>query len=297
MAVPAIVAWKERDNVGTVLQIVLYFLAFVFIIYMMYKMFGMFKDAGKHIEDLAKKAEDFGNDLKNDLEQAPEKFRQTGEDIWTMITQPGTPEGNAAKTRVHYGGPEWEPGNAGVDEKGNLHKYGDTVKPGETKTYAGSTYIETVKNTLVKSPYSSKPVNDLDALAMKYGFSTYAQFNAWLEGVKAALKAAGKDPNQMSLDQIVKYGRELERKKEEWRKKNPDKATPKLDVMKDTKRPWLKPLPLPEQDQLIREVYPKTPGGGIVIGYTPVITPKPKPKPGIPPTRHILPIRTPIYAR
>ena len=218
MAVPAIVAWKEKDNVGTLLQILLYFLAFVFIIYMLYKLFGLFKDAGKHIEDVLNKAK---KDLKDlNPSDAPGKFKQTAEDIWTMFTKPRTPEGNAARTRVHYGSPEYAPGNAPpVNPKtGVLKRYGQEIKPGESKTFAGATYIEKDVNNMVKDPTGSGYVTKEDALARKYGFSTYAQFNAWLAGVKAALKAEGKDPNSMSLDQIVAYGRELDKKR--WQSGN-----------------------------------------------------------------------------
>lgn len=270
MAVPAIMAWKEKDNVGTLLQILLYFLAFIFIIYMLYKLFGLFRDAGKHIEDVIHKA-------KNDLEDlnpsdVPERFKQTAENIWTMITKPGTPEGNLAKTRIHYGSQEYAPGDAPPVNWKNpaLKRYGQEVKPGETKIFYGGTYVERDVSNIAKDPWGGYATKE-DALAHKYGFSTYAQFNAWLEGVKAALKAEGKDPSQMNLDQIVKYGRELERKKEEWRKKNPDKAIPKFDAY-DSEPSWLKPyqLPLEKSDKLKRMVYPKTPGGGIIRGYTPV---------------------------
>jgi len=271
MAVPAIVAYK-RDNVGTVLQIVFYFLAFVFIIYTLYKLFGMFKDIGSKIEEKLNEVSGYLN--PSDL---PNKAKKDLNAIETIITgvltgKTDSPKYNEALSQLHYGGPEWEPGSAPPVNPKNpvLKRYGQEVKPGESKTFAGATYLEKDVNNMVKDPWGGYATKE-DALAHKYGFPTYAQFNAWLEGVKAALKAAGKDPNTMSLDEIVKYGRELERKKEEWKKANPTKATPKLDVMKDTKRPWLKPLPLPEQDKLLRIVYPKTPGGGIEIRYTPVI--------------------------
>jgi len=273
MALPAIVAWKERDNVGTLVQILLYFLAFVFIVYMMYKLFGMFKEWGQKIENAA-------SELKNELGEMPEKFSQTGKDVLTMVTKPGTPEGNAAKTRVHYGSPEYAPGNAPpVNPKtGVMKRYGQGVKPGESKTFAGATYIEKDVNNMVKDPTGSGYVPREDALAHKYGFSTYAQFNAWLTGVKAALKAEGKDPSQMSLAEIVAYGRELEKKKEAYNKT--------LDAYSGGTPAGAKPLPLPKADKLLREVYTKTPGGGIVIGYTPVIKPQPKHEP----VKHILPV-------
>ena len=267
MALPAIVAWKEKDNIGTLVQILLYFLAFIFIIYLLYKLFGLFKDAGKHIEDVVHKAKEDLEDLNPS--DAPGKFKQTAEDIWTMITKPGTPEGNAAKTRVHYGGPEYAPGNAPpVNPKtGVMKRYGQGVKPGESKTFAGATYIEKDVNNIVKDPTGSGYVPREDVLAHKYGFSTYAQFNAWLTGVKAALKAEGKDPSQMSLAEIVAYGRELEKKKEAYNKTH---GSGTFDAYSGGTPAGAKPLPLPKADKLLREVYPKTPGGGVSIGYTPV---------------------------
>lgn len=303
MAVPVVV---NRDNVSGILQIVLYFLAFLMILYAMYKLFGLFKDAGKKLEDALNKLKDSLNPS-----DAPGKFKQTGEDIATIITgtftgKQNTPEYNDAMARLHYGGHEYEPGSADVDEEGNIKKYGTTVKPGETKVFHGGTYTETVVNNLVKPPHSSEPIPKEDALAMKYGFSTYAQFNAWLSGVKAALKAAGKDPSGMSLEQIVKYGRELERKKEEWRKQNPDKATPTFDTQKSTVPAYLKQFELPpeKQDEIRKMIYPRTPGGGVYVGGSTPISeiikkrnlPKPIGKlPGVG-DRHILPIFRPIYA-
>jgi len=257
----------EGEEAGTLLQILLYFLAFVFIIYMLYKLFGMFKDVGKHIEHVAHEVKDTLEDLNPS--DAPEKFKQTAEDIWTMITKPGTPEGNAAKTRVHYGSPEYAPGNAPPVNWKNpvLKRYGQEVKPGESKIFAGGTYIEKDVNNMVKDPWGGYATKE-DALAHKYGFNSYANFNAWLTGVKAALKAEGKDPSQMSLDQIVQYGRELEKKKEEYNKTHGNGT---FDAYASGNTPaGAKPLPLEQADKLLKKVYPRTPGGGISIGYTPV---------------------------
>lgn len=41
---------------------------------------------------------------------------------------------------------------------------------------------------MVKDPWGGYATRE-DALAHKYGFVSYANFKAWLEGVKAALKA------------------------------------------------------------------------------------------------------------
>ncbi|WP_148882760.1 hypothetical protein [Thermococcus aciditolerans] len=306
MAAPAVVmAYKERDNI---LQLAMYAFLAIAVLYTLYKLFGMFKEVGEKVEEAKEKVENFMNDLKNDLKQAPDKFKQTGEDILTVITKPGTPEGNAAKTRVQYGGAEWGPGTGGkVDRKtGTIRKYGTPVRPGQEVLFDGEWYTNKFVNNLVKSPDSNEYIPKEDALARKYGFSTYAQFNAWLAGVKAALKAAGKDPSQMSLDQIVRYGRELEKKKEEWRKSNPHKATPRLEPRRDIKRPGLKPLPIEKQNELLKKVYPRSPGGGIVIGYTPVPGLKPgvKPKPPIShkplpkePVYRILPYNPPVFVR
>ena len=265
MNIPANI--KEGDRVGTLVQIFLYFMAFIAIIYALYKLFGLFKDAGKHIEEVVHEAKEDLEDLNPS--DAPGKFKQTAEDIWTMITKPGTPEGNAAKTRVHYGSPEYAPGNAPPVNWRDpvLKRYGQEVKPSESKTFAGGTYIEKDVNNMVKDPWGGYTTKE-DALAHKYGFSTYAQFNAWLTGVKAALKAKGKDPSQMSLDKIVAYGRELEKKKEAYNKTH---GSGTFDAYNSGTPAGAKPLPLPQSDELLRKVYPRTPGGGISIGYTPVI--------------------------
>ncbi|CAI1492060.1 conserved protein of unknown function [Thermococcus nautili] len=280
----------SRDY-GRLAEIALYFVAFLTIIYALYKLFGLFKDIGGNIE---KKL----NDLKNTLEDldlnpsdAPGKFKETGKDVVTIITgtltgKQNTPEYNDAMARLHYGGHEWEPGSAKVDREGNIHKYGHVVKPDETKVFHGGTYTETVVSNLVKSPYSSKPIPKEEALALKYGFTSYANFHVWLEGIKAALKAEGKDPSRMSLDQIVKYGRELEKKKEEWKKQNPDKATPVIDAYNSGAPPGAKPLPLPEADRLNRILFPDH-----QRKWTPVLKPKPAPSPPM----KILPVRKPIY--
>jgi len=237
-AVPAVVAIRERDNI---IQLAMYAFLAIAVMYTLFKLFGLFKDVGSTIEEKLNELEEDIHDL--DPSDAPEKFKQTGKDIWTIIKgtftgRQNTPEYNDAMARLHYGGHEWEPGSARVDKEGNIHKYGHVVKPGKTKTFAGGTYTETVVSNMVKCQYAGGEVlTKEDCLARKYGFSTYAQFNAWLAGVKAALKAAGKDPSRMSIDQIVKYGRELEKKKEEW-KQNP---TPVLDAQhKDTLPAYMK---------------------------------------------------------
>ncbi|WP_148267268.1 hypothetical protein [Thermococcus cleftensis] len=293
MAVPAVIAFKERDNI---IQLAMYAFLAIVVLYTLYKLFGVFKEVGEKVEN-------FMNDLKNDLEQAPEKFTQTGKDIstiakGTLTGKQNTGEYNEAMTRLHYGGPEWKPGGGGeINRKtGTIRKYGTPVRPGQEVLFDGEWYANRFVNNLVKSPDSNEYISKEDALARKYGFSTYAQFNAWLSGVKAALKATGKDPSQMSLDQIVKYGRELERKKEEWKKTH--KATPRLEPRKDVKRPWLKPLPLEKQDELLKKVYPRTPGGGVIIGgSTRVPGLNPKPKPILDQPKRVLPVRVPIFAR
>ncbi|AHL23866.1 hypothetical protein [Thermococcus nautili] len=314
---------------GRLAEIALYFIAFITIIYALYKLFGLFKDFGGNIE---KKLNELKNTLGNlDLNpsDAPEKFKETGKDIVTIITgtltgKQNTPEYNDAMAHLHYGGHEWEPGSGKVDKAGNIHKYGHVVKPGKTKVFHGGTYTETVVNNMVKCQYAGGEVlTKEDCLARKYGFMTYAQFNAWLEGIKSALKAEGKDPSRMSLDQIVKYGRELEKKKEEWKKQNPDKATPVLDAYNSGAPPGAKPLPLPEADRLNRILFPDhqrkfTPviggslpargllpvdngmcidikHGGKLVPCPPV--PNPRyillPKPKLPPEKHILPVPMP----
>ncbi|AIU70205.1 hypothetical protein TEU_07595 [Thermococcus eurythermalis] len=311
MAVPVVV---NRDNVSGILQIVLYFLAFLMILYALYKLFGLFKDLGGNLE---KKLNDLKNTLKDlDLNpsDAPGKFKETGEDIWTILKgtftgEQNTPEYNKAMTDLHYGGPQWGPGT-GFDtskiKQGILKKYGQDIMPGETKVFAGGTYTETVVNNMVKCQYAGGEVlTKEDCLARKYGFMTYAQFNAWLEGVKARLKAMGKDPNAMSIDEIVEWGRKFENEKEKWKKQNPDKATPVLESWNNTVPSYLKQfeLPMEKSDELLKKIYPKTPGGGIEIGYTPIeeiISRKkglPKPIGKLPGwgDRHILPIDRPAY--
>jgi len=251
-------------------EIALYFISFLAIIYALYKLFGLFKNFGGNIE---KKL----NDLKNTLEDldlnpsdAPGKFKETGKDIATIITgtltgKQNTGEYNEAMNRLHYGGPQWGPGT-GFDtskiKQGILKKYGQDIMPGETKVFAGGTYTETVVSNIVEDPWGGYTTKE-EALAHKYGFRTYAQFNAWLEGVKAALKAEGKDPSRMSLDQIVKYGRELEKKKEEWKKQNPDKATPVFDAQNSTVPGYLKQFEA--SDDLYRKASEWIIGGATVV--------------------------------
>ncbi|NJE01836.1 hypothetical protein [Thermococcus sp. JdF3] len=323
MAVPAVIAFKERDNI---IQLAMYAFLAIAVLYTLYKLFGVFKEVGEKVEN-------FMNNLKNDLEQAPEKFTQTGKDLATIVKgtltgKQNTGEYNEAMTRLHYGGSEWKPGGGGkINRKtGTIRKYGTPVRPGQEVLFDGEWYANRFVNNLVKSPDSNEYVSREDALARKYGFSTYAQFNAWLSGVKAALKAAGKDPSQMSLDQIVKYGRELERKKEEWKKTH--KATARLEPHKDVKRPWLKPLPLEKQDELLNKLHPRTPIGGSLParGLIPIgdgkcldvrtgkrvpcpklpvrnfpksreILPAPHPKPILDQPKRVLPVRIPVHMR
>lgn len=306
MTAPAIITFKEQDNL---LQLAMYAFLAVAVIYTLYKLFGMFKDVGGNIE---KKLNELKNTLGNlNPSDAPGKFKQTGEDIATIIIgtftgKQNTPEYNDAMARLHYGGHEYEPGSADVDEEGNIKKYGTTVKPGETKVFHGGTYTETVVSNMVKCVYAGGEVlTQEDCFARKYGFMTYAQFNAWLEGVKARLKAMGKDPNAMSIDEIVEWGRKFENEKEKWKKQNPDKATPVLESWNSTVPSYLKQfeLPMEKSDELLKKIYPKTPGGGIEIGYTPIeeiISRKkglPKPIGKLPGwgDRHILPIDRPAY--
>ncbi len=244
---------KSFEGYGSILQIVLYFISFLAIIYVLYKMFGMFKDWGKKIEEKLKEAGDYLN--PSDL---PEKAKETAEDIGTVAKgvltgKTNTPEYNTAMSDLHYGGAEWEPGNAKIDRERGIHKYGTTIKPGESKTFAGGTYIETVKNNLVKCPYAGNQLlTKEECLARKYGFDDYAVFSAWLTGVKTALKASGKDPNSMSLDAIVAYGRELKKKQEQYQ------STYQLSAGK----PDLECIVTPEKaakmsDEELRELYEK----------------------------------------
>ncbi|WP_054839937.1 hypothetical protein [Thermococcus sp. JCM 11816] len=293
MAVPAVVMVKNRDNIGSILQIVLYFLAFIMIIYTLYKMFGMFKDWGQKIEDKLKKV----GETLNPSDFPPEKAKENVEATKTIIEggvlkgKVGSPEYNEAMNILHYGGgDEWTPGGTAPPVNPNnpvLRKYGQPVKPGESKTFHGGYYIETVVNNMVKDPWGGGYATREDALAHKYGFGNYANFNAWLEGVKAALRAEGKDPNAMTLDQLVAYGRELEKKKREWEKQNPDKATPPtLDVWNPDVPDYLK------QHEADDDIYRKA-NDWIAGGFTEII---PKPKP---PEKHILPVnpRRTIFAR
>lgn len=278
-------------NYGKLAEIALYFVAFLAIIYALYKLFGLFKDLGG---DLEKKLKDLKNTFRNlDLNpsDAPEKFKQTGEDIVTIVKGTLTGEQNTgaynkAMTDLHYGGPQWGPGtgfNVSKIKQGIIRKYGQDIKPGQTVTFAGGTYTETDVNNMVKCQYAGGEVlTKEDCLARKYGFKTYAQFNAWLSGVKSALKAEGKDPSNMSLDQIVKYGRELEKKKEEWRKQNPVKSTPVLTAYGSGAPPAAKPLPLPEAGRLEQIMFPDH-----QRKWTPV---KLSPIGGSPASRHILPV-------
>lgn len=205
---------KTDGGYGTILQIVLYFISFLAIIYVLYKLFGMFKDWGKKIEEKLKEVGEVVN--PSDL---PEKAKGTAEDIATIVEgvltgKTNTPEYNTAKTNLQYGGAEWEPGNAKVDKEGNIHKYGTTIKPGKSKTFAGGTYIEEVHSNLVKCPYAGNQLlTKEECLARKYWFSDYANFSAWLQGVKYRLKIEGKDPSNMSLDQIVAWGRKFDAEK------------------------------------------------------------------------------------
>jgi len=249
---------NKGGEVGSLLNILLYFTAFIAIIYALYKLFGLFKNVGGDIEKKLNELRDKLNDIDLNPSDAPGRFEQTGKDIWTMMTKPGTPEGNAAKTRVHYGGPQWGPGTGFDTSKakssGVLKKYGQDIKPGETKTFDGGWYTEVVKSNLTKSPDSNEYISKEDALARKYGFSTYAQFNAWLAGVKAALKAAGKDPSSMTLDQIVKYGRELEKKKKSG---TAYFAAQGEKPVKNSHVPAYKPVPSNLANKLDKVVHPK----------------------------------------
>ncbi|WP_297065647.1 hypothetical protein [Thermococcus sp.] len=306
----------SKDYTG-LLELLMYLAGFLAIIYVLYKLFGLFKDLGGDLEKKLSEAKEDLQNMLNDLNpsDAPEKFKKTAKDIETIVEgtltgKQNTPEYNKAMTDLHYGGAQWGPGT-GVDtskiKQGILRKHGQDIMPGETKVFHGGTYTETVVNNMVKCQYASGEVlTREDCLARKYGFSTYAQFNAWLEGVKAALKAEGKDPSQMSLDQIVKYGMELERKKEEWKKQNPDKATPVFDAY-NSGPSWLKSyqLPLKKSEELIKKVYPKTPGG-ISIEYTPVIGGSSAARGLLPvengeyfdiKTRRVLPMPKPIWNR
>ena len=215
---------KSFEGYGSILQIVLYFISFVAIIYVLYKLFGLFKNVGneakKKLHDLEETLANVGKDLNpSDL---PGKAKQTAEDIGTIVEgvltgKTNTPEYNTAKTNLQYGGAEYAPGNARIGKEGNIHKYGKVIKPGESKTFAGGTYIETVVNNQVKCPYANNQVlTKEECLARKYGFDDYAVFNAFLEGTKTALKADGKDPNSMSLDAIVAYGKALKKKQEQY---------------------------------------------------------------------------------
>ena len=278
----------SRDYAG-LLVLMMYLAGFLAIIYVLYKLFGFFKDLGSDLEKKLSKAKEDLQNMFNDLNpsDAPEKFKQTGEDIWTIVKgtlagKQNTPEYNKAMTDLHYGGAQWQPGNAPSVNWNNpaIKRYGQEVKPGETKVFYGGTYTETDVSNIVKDPWGGYTTKE-DALAHKYGFRTYAQFNAWLAGVKAALKAEGKDPSQMSLDQIVKYGRELERKKEEWKKQNPDKAIPVFDA-----RPSI-----PEYMQKQAEIEAKR-WEALARLYK---EKKPKPQP-LPPVK-ILPILVPPYMR
>ncbi|WP_457751046.1 hypothetical protein [Thermococcus sp.] len=259
-------AVKEGEDIA---KIAAYAIAAIAIIYALYKLFGLFKDLGRNIEGKL-------NELKNKLgnldlnpSDAPGKFKETGEDIWTIIKgtltgKQNTGEYHKAMTDLHYGGPQWGPGT-GFDtskiKQGILRKYGQDIKPGETKTFAGGTYTETVVSNMVKCKYAGGEVlSKEDCLARKYGFTTYAQFNAWLSGVKAALKAAGKDPSSMSLDQIVKYGRELSKKKGSgtayFAAQGENPFTEKKSV------PAYKPLPASLANKLNKIVHPVVPIGG-----------------------------------
>jgi hypothetical protein len=266
-----VTAATPGEGYGKLLEIALYFIAFIGIIYALYKLFGLFKDLGKNIE---KKVDELKNSLGNlDLNpsDAPEKAKKTGEDIITIVKgtiegKQNTPEYNKAMADLHYGGYEWEPGSARIDQNYNIHKYGTVVKPGQTKTFTGGTYTETVANNMVKCQYAGGDILPKeDCLARKYGFSTYAQFNAWLSGVKAALKADGKDPSRMNLDRIVEYGRELEKKNREWKKQHPKEATPVFGAYTSGTIPGAKPLTLQEADKLNRMLFPDH-----YIGITPV---------------------------
>ena len=261
----------EAGGYGMIAQLVLYLLAGVFIIYLAFKALGLFKDAGKKVEELIKAAQD-------ELSKIPHDFSEEGHDIWTMVRHPGSPAANAAKVRVHYGGPEWAPGNVATGKNGTLKKYGQEIKPGESQTFVGSTYIERVVNNQVKDPTGSGYVTKEDAIAHKYGFRTYAQFNAWLQGVKAALRATGKDPNQMTLDEIVKWGQLHELTQS---------SGGRFESYKPPEQPvGAVQIDLPTADKLLSVVYPHTKSGGIEIGATPIELKK-----YVEPVYHILPVR------
>ncbi|BAD85540.1 hypothetical membrane protein [Thermococcus kodakarensis KOD1] len=278
MTVPAVVMVKNRDNIGSILQIILYFLAFIMIIYTLYKLFGMFKDWGEKIEKKLKQAGEYLN--PSDFS---EKAKTNVEATKTIIKgvlegKTDSPEYNEAMNILHYGGDEWTPGTAPPVNPNNpvLGRYGQQVKPGESKTFHGGYYTETDVNNMVKDPWGGYATRE-DALAHKYGFVSYANFKAWLEGVKAALKAEGKDPNAMTLDQLVKYGRELERKKREWEKQNPEKATPTLDVWKPDVPDHLKPYEA--DDELYRKLNDWITGGRTEVIPKRKDLPKPIPLP------------------
>lgn len=230
MAVPVAVTIKDRDNWGSILQIVLYFIAFAFIIYLLYKLFGIFRDWGSKIEENVKKAKEELEEAFEDWDVVGETkkgFEQTGKDVGTIVKgvltgDTDSPSYNEAITRLHYGSSEYQPGGAGAIDRntGVQRKYEYEIKPGETAIFHGGHYVETSVSNLVECPYSSKPVPKEECIALKYGFSSYASLNAWLEGVKAYLKAEGKDPSAMSLDELVQYGKELERRKRELQKKD-----------------------------------------------------------------------------
>lgn len=211
---------------GQLLQILLYFISFIAIIYALYKLFGLFKDLGHKVEEWIHNAREI-----LDPSDLPNRVEQTARDIETIIKgtitgKQNTPEYNEAMSNLHYGGAEWEPGKVALPKDfhktGEIKKYGTKVKPGETKTFAGGWYTETVVNNVVKCPYAGgELMTKEECLARKYGFSDYANFKAWLDSVKYRLKLEGKDPSSMSLDQLVQWGRKFDAEKKAKEKKQP----------------------------------------------------------------------------
>jgi len=78
MGVPAVIAFKERDNL---LQLVMYAFLAIAVIYTLYKLFGVFKEAGEKVEEVKSKVTEFFSDTKNEVEyrvkhpdEAPARF-------------------------------------------------------------------------------------------------------------------------------------------------------------------------------------------------------------------------------
>lgn len=259
----------KLGEIGDIVEIIAIVVLIGVILYVLKKFSEILKDVGGNMKEALSR-------LKDELKDMPQKFGSTGKDLLKTITEAGTPEGNEAQINAHYGGYEWAPGTMRASENGAIRRYGYIVNPGETKVFAGGTYTEVVQNNLVNTPYDSRPIPKEDAIARKYGFLTYAQFNAWLEGVKARLRAEGKDPSRMSLDELVKIGRQYDKQQEEWAKQNPDKATPVLDAQPT----------IPTYMEKYADIEAKR-WEAIAKYY---LDPKPKPSPG---DKQILPIIDP----